>query len=411
MNRVTRCITSVLALLTFMAAVKPPASAQEVAGPHWVATWGAAPQAGNWQDEFQNQTVRMIVHTSLGGSGIRVQISNAFGHRSLKIGAAHVALSAGGAKIISGSDHPLTFSGLSSVVIPPGALEVSDPVELHVPALSNLVVSIYVPGHTEPATKHFLGLHTTYISGSGNFTASETFPAKWTSSSYFWLAGVDVEASRQSHAIVAFGDSITDGFHSSLDKNMQWPSQFSARLQANAATSHLAVVNEGIGGNRVLHDAKLYGINALARFDRDVLAQDGVRYLTVLESINDLGFPHAVGGHGDQEVTAQQLIAGLKQIILRAHAHGILVLGCTLTPYQGADYYSVEGEAKREAINHWIRTSGAFDGVIDFDKAVRDPRHPERMLAAYDSGDHLHPNDAGYQAMAKSIDLSMFEGH
>lgn len=410
MNKVIRYAGSMLVLLIFTAAAKTPVSAQ-TSNPHWVATWGAAPQAGNWQDEFQNRTVRMIVHTSLGGDRIRVELSNAFGHRALQIGAAHVALSAGGAGIVAGSDRPLTFGGSSTVQIPPGALEISDPVELHTPPLANLAVSLYLPDRTEPATKHFLALHTTYISGGGNFTASRAFPSEWTSTSDFWLSGVDVDASSESHAIVAFGDSITDGFHSSLDKNMQWPSQFAARLQATAATSNLAVINEGIGGNRVLHDAKLYGPNALARLDRDVLAKAGVRYLTVLEGINDLGFPHAIGGHGDQEVTARQLIAGLTQIVLRAHAHGIRVFGCTLTPYQGADYYSAEGEAKREAINRWIRTSGIFDGVLDFDKAVRDPRHPERLLAAYDSGDHLHPNDAGYRAMADSINLSMFHAH
>lgn len=385
-----------------------PAVAQPATAQHWVATWTTSPQAGNWEDEFDNQTVRMTVHTSLGGSRVRIEISNAFGAHSLSIGAADVALAAKGAGIVPGSDHALRFGGSPSVIIPPGALEVSDPVDLRVPAESNLAVSIYVPEHTGPATKHFLGLHTTYISGKGDFVTSEDLPTQWKTTSYYWLSAIDVEAAADSHAIVAFGDSITDGFHSTLDKNMQWPSQLAARLQANPATKHLAVDNEGIGGNRVLHDAVIFGPNALARMDRDVLAQDGVKYLTVLESINDLGFPHAVGGHGDQEVTADQLIAGLKQIIVRAHAHGIQVFGCTLTPYKGADYYSAEGEVKREAINHWIRTSGAFDGVIDFDKAVRDPNYPERMLLSYDSGDHLHPNDAGYRAMANAVPLSLF---
>jgi lysophospholipase L1-like esterase len=376
---------------------------------HWVATWTTAPQAGNWQDEFHNQTVRMIVHTSVGGNRIRVEFSNAFGKRSLRIGAAHIALAGEGAAIVLGSDHPLTFDGSPSIVIPPGALEMSDVVDLHFSPLSNLAISVYVPDQTGPATKHLLGLHTTYISGPGNFVASPDMQTKWEATSYYWISGIDVEAAASAHTIVAFGDSITDGFQSKQNGNMQWPSQLAARLQANPATEALAVANEGIGGNRVLHDALPFGPNALARFDRDVLAQPGVKYMIVLESINDLGFPHEKrGGHGAQEVTAKQLIAGLKQLIIRAHAHGIKVYGGTLTPYQGADYYSAEGEAKREAINQWIRTSGAFDGVIDFDKAVRNPQNPKRILPSYDSGDHLHPNDAGYKAMADAVPLSLF---
>jgi lysophospholipase L1-like esterase len=205
---------------------------------------------------------------------------------------------------------------------------------------------------------------------------------------------------------VTLGDSITDGFASTIDANSQWPSQLAARLRANPVTAHLAVANEGIGGNRILHD--VIGPNALERLDRDVLARDGVKYMIVLESINDLGWPHQPGAHESQEVTAQQLMAALQQIIDRAHAHEIKVLGGTLTPYEGANYYSEEGEAKRETVNRWIRTSGAFDGVIDFAASVRDQSNPRRFLRTYDSGDHLHPNDAGYKAMADAIDLSLF---
>jgi lysophospholipase L1-like esterase len=232
-------------------------------------------------------------------------------------------------------------------------------------------------------------------------------PYKWITHSWYWISAVNVEAAAGTEAIVALGDSITDGLNSTANADRSWPAQLAARLQANPATAHLAVVNAGISGNRILHDH--FGPNALERFDRDVLARDGVKYLVVLEGINDLGFPHLPGAFGQQEVTAQDLIAGLRQIIDRAHAHGIKVFGGTLTPYEGAMYYSQEGEAKREAINHWIRASGAFDGVIDFDAAVRDPKNPKRFLPAYDSGDHLHPGDAGYKAMADAIDLKIFQ--
>ncbi|HUA86396.1 MAG TPA: SGNH/GDSL hydrolase family protein [Bryobacteraceae bacterium] len=373
---------------------------------HWVATWMASPMAGAWDEEFQNQTVRMVVHVSLGGSRVRVEFSNAFGQESLTIGAAHVGIQAADAAIVAGSDRALKFDGSTTVTIPPGALEVSDPVELDVPALSNLAVSVYVPEKTGPATYHASGLHTTYISGPGNFAGDQDMASQWTAGAYYWLSGVDVEGGADSSAIVAFGDSITDGAHSSMNENMQWPSQLAERLQKDPATSKLAVVNAGIGGNRILHDVS--GPNALARLDRDVIARDGVKYLIVLESINDLGWPHEAAAHGTQEVTAEQLIGGLQQIIDRAHAHGIKVFGATLTPYEGANYYSQEGEEKREAINRWIRTSGAFDGVVDFDAAVRDPDHPGRFLPACDSGDHLHPNDTGYKAMAGAIDLSLF---
>lgn len=409
MGKLTRWTSWVFLLVFGGAFVFAPSGVAAQPAHHWVATWTTAPQAGNWQDEFHNQTVRMIVHTSVGGSRIRVEFSNAFGKRSLRIGAAHIALAGKGTATVPGSDRSLTFEGSPSIVIPPGALEVSDVVDLHFSPLSNLAVSVYVPEQTGPATKHLLGLHTAYISGPGNFVASADMPAQWETTSYYWISGIDVEVSASAHTIVAFGDSITDGFQSEGNGNMQWPSQLAARLQANPSTEALAVANEGIGGNRVLHDALPFGPNALARFDRDVLAQPGVKYMIVLEGINDLGFPHDKrGGHGAQEVTAKQLIAGLKQLISRAHAHGIKVFGGTLTPYQGADYYSAEGEAKREAINEWIRTSGAFDGVIDFDEAVRNPKNPKRILPSYDSGDHLHPNDAGYKAMADAVPLLLF---
>jgi lysophospholipase L1-like esterase len=405
-RRISRS-TSALVLVAFFLA--PIVSAQpQRTREHWVTTWMTSPQAGNWVDTFHDQTVRMIAHVSIGGTRIRVEFSNALGNNSLELGSAHVAIAGQGSAIVPDSDRVLTFGGSASVTIPPGALEVSDPVDLQVPPLSNLAISVFVPDKTVPATKHFLGLHTTYVSGTGDLTADANMSAKSTTSSYYWLSAIDVQASAKTKAIVAFGDSITDGYASTLNANMQWPSQLAGRLHANEKTANVAVLNAGIGGNRVLHDARAFGPNALARFDRDVLGRDGVKYVIVLESINDLGFPHQPDAHGTQEVTAEQLIAGLQQIITRAHAHGMQVFGGTLTPYEGANYYSAEGERKREAVNNWIRTSGAFDGVIDFDAAVRDPQNPLQFLSTYDSGDHLHPNDAGYKAMADAIKLSLF---
>ncbi|HKQ87193.1 MAG TPA: SGNH/GDSL hydrolase family protein [Candidatus Acidoferrales bacterium] len=407
MTKIDRLASRLLLLILTIALVPGFVSAApQQTNEHWVATWMASPMEGTWSDGFQNQTVRMIAHVSLGGSRVRVEFSNAFGKQSLTIGAAHVGIQAKDAAIVPGSDRALKFNGSPSVTIPPGALEISDPVDLTVSPLSNLAVSVYVPEQTEPATYHASGLHTTYISAAGNFAADQDMTSQWTTASYYWLSGVDVESGAESAAIVALGDSITDGAHSSLNGNMQWPSQLADRLQKDPATAHLAVANAGIGGNRILHDVS--GPNALARLDRDVIARAGVKYVIVLESINDLGWPHEAAAHGTQEVTADQLIAGLRQIIDRAHAHGIKVFGATLTPYGGANYSSQEGEEKREAINQWIRTGGAFDGVIDFDAAVRDPNNPKQFLPANDSGDHLHPNDTGYKAMATSINLSLF---
>jgi lysophospholipase L1-like esterase len=384
------------------------ASAQNPAGEHWVATWITSPVKGLPKLTLHDQTVRMIVHTSIGGDRFRVEFSNAFGDHSLFIGAAHLAIRAKGSSIVPGSDRTLTFNGSPSVTIPPGAPMLSDPVSLKAPPLADLAVSLYVPEAVVPFTEHSVALETTYISGPGNFTGAESIKPVHTNATWYWLSSVDAEAASNVCAIVGFGDSITDGYNSKLGANGSWPAQLAARFQANPATAHLAVVNAGISGNRVLHN--FFGPDALARFDRDVLAQDGVKYVVILEGINDLGFPHEPPRFKlpHQEVTAAQVIGGLRQLVERAHAHGIRVIGATLTPYKGSLYYSKEGEAKREAINRWIRTSGVFDGVVDFAAVIRDPKHPLRFLPAYDSGDHLHPNDVGYKAMADAINPALF---
>ena len=373
----------------------------------WVATWGASPvaplPANTTNPGFTNQTVRLVVHTSLGGDEARVRLSNAFGTESLVIGAAHIALRGMNAGIVSGTDRALTFSGSGSVTIPPGALVVSDSVKLGVPALSDLAVSLFLPGPTGQATWHAAALATNYVSQPGDFTGAVDMPVDHTVASWFYLTDVEVNSSKDTFAVVTFGDSITDGTRSTPDTNHRWPNLLAERLAQHHAKS--SVVDQGIAGNRVLHD--LVGPNALARFDRDVLAQAGVGYVIVLLGINDIG--RSTTGQPPQPVNAEEIIGGYRQMITRAHQQGLKIVGCTLTPFEGAAYFTPEGETKRETVNNFIRTGGAYDGVIDFDSAVRDPSHPSRFLPMYDSGDHLHPNDAGYKAMADAIDLSLFK--
>lgn len=374
---------------------------------NWVGTWAASPvgetvNAG--QPSPGNSTYRNIVHISVGGSAIRVQLTNEFGTEPLTVNAAHVAVSAGGGSIQSGSDHALTFNGRPTVEIPAGAFVLSDPVTMQAAPLSDLAVSVYFPEQRiRNTTCHSFGDSTNYVF-RGDTTSAPT--ADNSSPIYAWcfVKGIDVQASNAA-AIVTFGDSITDGALSARDANHRWPDVLAARLQADKKTANLGVLNQGIGGNRVLHDG--YGPSALARFDRDVIAQSGVKYLIILEGINDIGRlknPHEQGDN----ITADDLIFGLSQLVTRAHQHGIKVFGATLTPYLPTGYSSPQGEQVRQAYNKWIRTSGVLDGVIDFDKITQDPAHPETFLPDYDSGDHLHPKDAGYKAMGDAIDLSLF---
>jgi lysophospholipase L1-like esterase len=373
----------------------------------WVGTWSASPQAVAPSIHINGQTVRQIVHTSLGGDRVRVRFSNVYGTSGLVIGSAHVALSTGGASISRKTDRILRFNGLPTITIPAGALALSDQVELAVEAFDNLAVSLYLPENVAATTQHSVGQQTNYISSPGDFTGASTFAATTTQSFYF-LTGVEVRASRRARAIVTLGDSITDGFGSTPDTNQRWPNLLAERLQSEPSTSRIAVLNAGISGNRVLHD--LVGTNALARLDRDVLVQTGVKYVIVMEGNNDFGIPSLIGNTAE-DVTAEQVVQGHRQIIDRAHALGLKIYGATLNPVEGIlfpNFYSAALEVKRQAVNQWIRTNRAYDGVIDFDQVLRDPSHPTRILPAYDSGDHAHPNDAGYRAMADAIDLSLF---
>jgi lysophospholipase L1-like esterase len=322
----------------------------------------------------------------------------------VEIGAAHIALRDKDSQIVGASDRALLFNGKPKCILGPGVALVSDPVDLTFEPLATLAVSLYFPAKTGPPNAHSTGLHTTYISKTGDATAQLSIADPLvTTTSYYWLSSIDVLAPAQSAAIVTLGDSITDGARSDVNTDHSWPALLAARLARNPKTADIGVSNQGIGGNRVLRD--ISGVSALGRFDRDVLGQSGVKWLMLLEGINDIG-------HGatdvSQKVTADDIIGGYKQLIGAAHDHGIQVIGCTLTPYEGAHYSLPEGEAVREAVNNWIRTSQAFDAVVDFDAAMRDPANPKRIRGEFDPGDHLHPNNAGYEAMANAIDLSIF---
>jgi lysophospholipase L1-like esterase len=409
-----------LALATSLALAAPAALAQDWSTSHWVGTWGAGPGGpplpANTQT-FTDQTVRLIVHSTIGGNQVRIRLSNELGSTPLRIGGAHIALRAGGTSggvdIQPGTDRALTFSGNNAITIPPGAPVLSDPVDLDVPPLSDLAISLYLPGTVGATTIHGIASQTSYVSVAGNFTGDTTFKVERTILSWPYLAGVDVSGGQAGGGatIVTLGNSITDGTRSTPDTNNRWPDWLARRLQTvqdpvQGINTRLGVVNRGISGNRLLSnpaEGSLSGRNILERFDRDVLATAGVRYMTLLIGINDIGNSSATN-----PVSADDLIAGYRQVIARAHAKGIAVYGATLTPFEGASYYSPEKEVVRQGVNNWIRSGDEFDGVIDFDRVTRDPGHPTRFLPAYDSGDHLHPNDLGYQAMGNAVPLELF---
>jgi lysophospholipase L1-like esterase len=361
-------------------------------GRSWNGTWAASPQAPEAIPialaGFTNQTLRQIVFTSLGGSAVRVRLSNEFSASPLSIGAAQVAIAAHDGSIVAGSGRALTFGGQPSVTVVPNAYVVSDPVQMDVPATSELAIDIYLPGSTGPTTWHRVGLRTTYISPAGNYVGASALPIATTAPSYFFLKGVEVQSKEDTGVVITLGDSITDGIGATPDANNRYPDRLARLFAESHGRLRMGVLNHGLAGNLLLANGFASGQSAQARFDRDVLSQPGVSHVIVLIGLNDL-FSVPV---------ADQVIAGQQQLILRARARGLKVYGGTLTPL------GITGiiETNRQAVNSWIRTSGAYDAVIDFDAAVSDPDNPVTLLPAFNSGDDIHPNDAGYEAMARA---------
>lgn len=381
---------------------------------NWVTTWSAAPSSlppgmlppEAVTDAFTNQTLRLIVHTSAGGDVVRVRLSNTHGNKRLHIGSATVALQAEGSVIVPESLTRLTFGGQDSITIARGGLVFSDPVAFTVPQLSNLAVSLYIPEPSGSVTTHLAAAQISYVSAPGDFTGSVPFNTAQEIPVWNYLTAIDVGRSDDITTIVTLGDSITDGVGSNANLNNRWPNYLARRLLTDPQVPDFAVANAGISGNRVLQEnSARFGENLQLRFERDVLALSNVSHIVLLEGINDIGMPALLAP--GEDVTTEEIIAGYRQIITRAHARGIKIIGATLTPFEGAAYYTPEGEQKRQVVNAWIRTSGEFDGIIDFEIPARDPSHVTRLVPSYTT-DNLHPNDEGYKAMAEAVDLDLF---
>ena len=376
---------------------------------HWVGTWTAAPAPAEGA-AFSNHTLRMIPRVSLGGSRLRVRISNAHGARPLAIGGACVGVRSSGPATLPGSNRRLTFGGDRSATVAAGAVVVSDAVDLEIAPLSDVAVSVYLPDDL-PASFGITGRYarqTNYVSPPGDFASDEVMPVGRLTDDWYFVCGVDVVAPKEAGAVVALGDSLTDANISTHDGHHSWPSQLARRLVGRSSGRPMAVMNQGLGGNRILHDIR--GDSGLRRFDRDVLAQPGVTHTIIMLGTNDIRNRWA---KPEEEVTAAQMIAGLKQFAVRGRARGIRVIAATLTAYENETFlpgaWNPKREAIRQEVNDWLRKTDAFDAVVDFDRALRDPEHPTRMLPIYDCGDHLHPSDRGYRAMGDAIELSLFD--
>jgi len=393
----------------------------------WIATWAASPQSAAPNPKqpllnIEDQTVRERVRVSIGGAQICIRLSNEYGSTPLSIGSVTVATPNDPASVRPASIQTVTFGGHNSVTISPGAPVLSDPVDFPVSARAEISISLYFPRRVATPTLHALALKRAVVSQHGDHTRAEKIEAGAVSGALVLVNAVLVPAQPSQRLVVAFGDSVTDGDGSTMEADNNWPSDLVRRLGQTADGPKVAVVNEGITGNRLLRDCFIasvgcFGVSALGRFDRDALAIRGVTHIVLLEGVNDIGFPGAKLGEGYLAEpadlrTPEELIDAYRQLISRAHAYGIKLIGATITPFEGVDvpgYYSESKEAARQTVNKWIRTGGSFDGVIDFDAVLRDPHHPSRLLPRFSSEDHLHPNDAGYQAMADAIDLALFK--
>jgi lysophospholipase L1-like esterase len=376
---------------------------------HWVGTWSTAPAPAE-SGAFANHTLRMNARVSIGGDKLRVRVSNAYGSRKLLVGAASIGKRDAGSGVVPGSNKKLTFGGSGTATIAAGAFMISDPVDFDLAPLSDVAVSLYLP---EEILLSFgitgrYARQTNYISPPGDFSDTAVMPVGSITSDWFFVSGIDVLASQETGGVVALGDSLTDANISTPDAFCRWPDQLARRLQARRGGRPMGVMNQGLGGNRILHDIR--GDSGLRRFDRDVIAQPGVTHAIIMLGTNDLRNRWA---KPEEEVTADQMIAGLKQFALRAQTAEIKLFGATLTPFENETFlpgaWTPEREKTRQAVNEWIREGGAFDAVVDFDMALRDPEHPTRMLPIYDCNDHLHPSDLGYNKMGDAIDLSLFE--
>lgn len=402
---------NILCMMALLVCLTSTSSAADHPKFDWVGSWATAPTLMRLKKPVDNSTIRDVAHLSIGGSAVRVTLTNQFGETPLRIGSAHIALSAGRGRLQSDSDRQLTFNHRTSVSIPAGSYVLSDPIPMKVSAFSDVAVSLYLLQQMIAApTCHQYGLSTNYIA-PGDQTAKSDLHGAHTQISWCFLQSIDVRpTNKNAAALVTLGDSITDGAHSTIDANHRYPDYLAVRLHANNKTAHLSVLNEGISGGRVLYEG--HGPSALQRFDRDVLAQPGVRYVIYLEGINDIG-QILRPGSPEKNLMADDLIFAATQLITRVHEHGIKIFGATLLPFgpknlpANTDWLKVRQTV--DQYNEWVRTSHAFDGVVDFNRATADPQTPQILLPAYDSGDHGHPNDAGYKAMADAVDLSMFQ--